>query len=51
MTFNGQQAEQKVCELCGRPWNFWLMSGEVSTRPWDYDLLVGLWVGNFKALP
>jgi spore germination protein GerM len=38
-------------ESNGRPWNFWLMSGEVSTRPWDYNLLVGLWVGDFKALP
>jgi spore germination protein GerM len=38
-------------ESHGRPWNFWLMSGGVSTRAWDYQLLVGLWVGNFKALP
>ena len=38
-------------ESNGRPWNFWLMSGSVSTRAWDYQLLVGLWVGNFKALP
>jgi spore germination protein GerM len=38
-------------ESNGRPWNFWLMSGGVSTRLWDYQLLVGLWVGNFKALP
>jgi spore germination protein GerM len=38
-------------ESNGRPWNFWLMSGGVSTRPWDYQLLLGLWVGNFKALP
>lgn len=34
-----------------RPWNFRLISGGVSTRAWDYQLLVGLWVGNFKALP
>jgi spore germination protein GerM len=33
------------------PWNFRLMSGGVSTRPWDYRLLVGLWVADFKALP
>jgi spore germination protein GerM len=38
-------------EANGRPWNFWLMSGGISTRPWDYELLVGLWVGRFKALP
>jgi spore germination protein GerM len=38
-------------EADGRPWNVWLMSGGVSTRPWDYELLVGLWVGRFKALP
>ena len=38
-------------ESNGRPWNFWLMSGGVSSRPWDYELLVGLWAGNFKALP
>jgi spore germination protein GerM len=38
-------------ESNGHPWNFWLMSGGVSNRAWDYQLLVGLWVGNFKALP
>jgi spore germination protein GerM len=38
-------------ESNGRPWNFWLMSGGISTRAWDYELLVGLWVGDFKALP
>jgi spore germination protein GerM len=38
-------------ESNGSPWNFWLMSGGVSTRPWDYQLLLGLWVGDFKALP
>jgi spore germination protein GerM len=38
-------------ESNGRPWNFWLMSGGVSSRPWDYQMLVGLWVGDFKALP
>ena len=35
----------------GRLWNFSLMSGGVSTRAWDYQLLAGLWVGNFKAVP
>jgi hypothetical protein len=38
-------------ESNGRPWNFWLMRGGISTRAWDYQLLVGLWVGNFKAVP
>jgi spore germination protein GerM len=38
-------------ESNGRPWNFWLMSGGVSRRAWDYQVLLGLWVGNFKALP
>jgi spore germination protein GerM len=38
-------------ESNGRPWNFWLMSGGVSTRAWDYQLFSGLWVGSFKALP
>jgi spore germination protein GerM len=38
-------------EANGHPWNFWLMSGGVSRRVWDYQLLLGLWVGNFKALP
>jgi hypothetical protein len=38
-------------ESNGRPWNFPLMRGGISTRVWDYPLLVGLWVGNFKALP
>jgi spore germination protein GerM len=38
-------------ESNGRPWNFSLMSGGISTRPWDYQTLVGLWVANFKALP
>lgn len=38
-------------ESSGRTWNFWLMSGGVATRPWDYRLLVGLWVGGFKAVP
>jgi spore germination protein GerM len=38
-------------ESDGRRWNLWLMSGGVSRRAWDYPLLVGLWVGNFKALP
>lgn len=38
-------------ESNGEPWNFRLMSGGISTRAWDYGLLVGLWVGNFKALP
>ncbi len=38
-------------ESNGRPWNFGLMRGGISTRVWDYPLLVGLWVGNFKALP
>ncbi len=38
-------------ESNGEPWNFRLMSGGISTRAWDYRLLVGLWVGNFKALP
>ncbi len=32
-------------ESSGRTWNFWLMSGGVATRPWDYRLLVGLWSG------
>jgi spore germination protein GerM len=42
----------RVCiESNGRPWNFSLMRGGISTRVWDYPLLVGLWVGNFKALP
>jgi spore germination protein GerM len=38
-------------ESNGHPWNFSLMSGGISTRPWDYQSFVGLWVGNFKALP
>jgi spore germination protein GerM len=38
-------------ESNGRPWNFSLMRGGISMRLWDYSLLVGLWVGNFKALP
>jgi spore germination protein GerM len=38
-------------ESNGRPWNFWLMSGGVSRQAWDYQLLVGLWVGPFKAVP
>ena len=38
-------------ESHGKPWNFWLMSGGISTRAWDYQLLTGIWVGNFKALP
>ena len=38
-------------ESNGRPWNFWLMSGGISRPAWDYQLLVGLWVGKFKALP
>lgn len=38
-------------ESRGRPWTFWLMRGGVSTRPWDYQRLVGLWVGGFKAVP
>ena len=38
-------------ESNGRPWNFGLMRGGISMRLWDYQLLVGLWVGNFKALP
>ena len=38
-------------EANGQPWNFLLMSGGISTGPWDYRSLLGLWVGNFKALP
>jgi spore germination protein GerM len=38
-------------ESNGQPWSFPLMSGGISTRPWDYRSLVGLSVGNFKALP
>jgi hypothetical protein len=38
-------------ESNGRPWNFWLIHGGISKRAWDYQLLVGLWVGNFKAMP
>jgi len=38
-------------ESNGRPWNFWLIHGGISKRAWDYQLLVGLWVGGFKALP
>jgi hypothetical protein len=38
-------------EASGRGWNFSLMNGGVSRRAWDYQLLVGLWVGNFKAVP
>jgi spore germination protein GerM len=43
--------ERVRIESNGRPWNFWLMRGGISMRVWDYPLLVGLWVGNFKALP
>jgi spore germination protein GerM len=38
-------------ESSGRPWNFSMMGGGVSRRAWDYQLLLGLWVANFKALP
>jgi hypothetical protein len=38
-------------ESNGRPWNLSLMRGGISTRVWDYPLLVGLGVANFKALP
>jgi len=38
-------------ESKGRPRNFWLIHGGISKRGWDYQLLVGLWVGGFKALP
>ena len=38
-------------ESNGHPWNFWLIHGGISKRAWDYQLLVGLWVGGFKALP
>jgi len=38
-------------ESKGRPWNFSLIHGGISKRAWDYQLLVRLWVGNFKALP
>ena len=38
-------------ESNGDPWNFWLIHGGISKRAWDYQLLAGLWVGNFKALP
>jgi hypothetical protein len=51
-TVNGVSDVTRVhIESNGRPWNFWLMSGGISTRAWDYELLVGLWVGDFKALP
>ena len=36
-------------EANGHLWNFWLMSGGMSRRVWDYQLLLGLWVGNFTG--
>jgi hypothetical protein len=39
----------------GRPWNFFLMRGGIAKTPWDYSMLLGVWIGSgsksFKALP
>jgi spore germination protein GerM len=35
----------------GRPWGFGSHDGRDRERWWDYDALVGLWVGPFKAVP
>lgn len=35
----------------GRPWAFPSRGGGRIVPTWDYDFLVGLWAGGFKAVP